>query len=180
MNEKHIKDAKLITSIFNTFKEGSAIIAGGYPRDLQLGREPKDIDILVEWTSKLDYDELTILADRLGYSCRDYSDRYDDHEDDQLRRVVSLIPKWERGQFEENVVIDVIFLNCPVFERISKFPCTLSEIWLTANGDVEFSYDFSVAVLKKVLHFRYNSAEYDEYEARMKSYFPDYRVEHAD
>lgn len=180
MNEKHIKDAKLITSIFNTFKEGSAIIAGGYPRDLQLGRTPKDIDILVEWESKLDYDELTILADRLGYLCRDYSDRYADNVDDRLRRVVSLIPKLERGQFEENVVIDVLFLNCPVFEGISKFPCTLSEIWLTAHGDVEFSYAFSIAVLKKVLYFRNTGCEYTEYEERMKSYFPDYRVEHAD
>lgn len=180
MNEKHIKDAKLITSIFNTFKEGSAIIAGGYPHDLQLGREPKDIDILVEWESKLDYNELAVLADRLGYSCRDYSDRYSDDVDGQLRRVVSLIPKLERGQFEENVVIDVIFLNCPVFERISKFPCTLSEAWLTESGDVNFSYDFSVAVLKKVLYFRHNSTEYDEYEERMKSYFQDYRVEYAD
>lgn len=178
MNEKHVKDAKLITSIFNTFKEGSAIIAGGYPRDLQLGREPKDIDILVEWENKLDYDELTILADRLGYLCRDYSDRYDDHEDEQLRRVVSLIPKVEQGQFDEVVAIDVIFLNCTVFERIYNFPCTISEVWLVGDG-VAFSNAFCRAVTKKVLYFRHNSAEYDEYEARMKSYFPDYRVEHA-
>lgn len=178
MNEKHVKDAKLITSIFNTFKEGSAIIAGGYPRDLQLGRTPKDIDILVEWESKLDYDELTILADRLGYLCRGYSDRYDDHEDEQLRRVVSLIPKVEQGQFDEVVAIDVIFLNCPVFERIYNFPCTLSEAWL--EGDkVECSSAFNKAVCSKVLYFRHNSAEYDEYEARMKSYFQDYEVIHA-
>lgn len=179
MNEKYVKDAKLITSIFNTFKEGSAIIAGGYPRDLQLGREPKDIDILVEWESKLDYDELTILADRLGYTCRDYSDRYDDHEDGQLRRVVSLIPTFELGQSEARVVIDVIFLNCPVFERIYNFPCTISEVWLVGDG-VAFSSAFCSAITEKVLCFRHNSAEYDEYEERIKSYFPDYRVEHAD
>ena len=180
MNEKHIKDAKLITSIFNTFKEGSAIIAGGYPRDLQLGREPKDIDILVEWESKLDYDELRILADRLGYVVHDHSERYGDDEHGQMRCVMTLEPMFDEDHFAEGVMIDVIFLNCPVFERISKLPCTLSEAWLTESGDVNFSCDFSVAVLNKVLYFRHSNAEYDEYEARMKSYFPDYRVEYAD
>lgn len=177
MNEKHIKDAKLITSIFNTFKEGSAIIAGGYPRDLQLGREPRDIDILVEWESKLDYDELTILADSLGYSCRDYSNRYSDDIGGQLRRVVSLIPKLERGQFEENVVIDVIFLNCPVFERIDNFPSNLSKVWLVENTVIESGH-FTDGKRCKVLKFSGDCPE--EYITRMRSYFPDYRVEYAD
>lgn len=178
MNEKHVKDAKLITSIFNTFKEGSAIIAGGYPRDLQLGREPKDIDILVEWESKLDYDELRILADRLGYVVHDHTERYGDDEHGQMRCVMTLEPIFDVDHFADGVMIDVIFLNCPVRERINNFPCTLSEAWLTTGGGVACSYEFHKAVLNKVMKFSVDCPA--KYIERMKSYFPDYRVEYAD
>lgn len=177
MNEKHVKDAKLITSIFNTFKEGSAIIAGGYPRDLQLGREPRDIDILIEWESELDYDELRILADRLGYVVHDHSARYGDDEHGQMRCVMTLEPMFDKDHFAEGVMIDVIFLNCPVFERIDNFPCNLSKVWLVGDKVIESGH-FTDGNRCKVMKFSVDCPA--KYVERMKSYFPDYRVEYAD
>ena len=38
----------LISDVFNLSREGKSLVAGGYLRDIDLGREPKDVDVLLD------------------------------------------------------------------------------------------------------------------------------------
>lgn len=166
---QHIKDAQLITSIFNIYKEGSACIAGGYLRDVYIGREPKDIDILVQYESDADYKEVEILADRLGYDLKDYSDQYGSVDTEgQLRNVFTLM-KYDKP------CIDIIFLNCTVQERIENFPCSISKIWLDGSKLV-LHKEFEETIDIQTMTFR--SDVTPEYEARLRGYFPQYKVKY--
>jgi hypothetical protein len=156
------KDAKTIAMVFNTFVPNSALIAGGSIRDLLTERDPKDIDILVQWFDERDDQELLILADRLGYDTVDCSGTYDVQDIGDLRKVVKLTKDGE-------MPIDVIFLNCTPKERVKAFPCTASEVWL--NGDtIESTSAFNEFVESRVLLFKYNASK--EYINRMVHYYP--------
>lgn len=167
----NFRDAKIISGMFNTFTQGSSIIAGGYLRDNHLGRLPKDIDILVEWESKADYNEAYILADRLGYVVKDYSEGYGYQEDTDLRCVFKLV---SNDLWDGRLPIDIIFTNVPVLTRVKNFPVTLSQIWYDGT-QVHRSEAFDKAVATKTLCFGEQVKE--DYYNRMMSYFPDYKVE---
>lgn len=146
IDQRLLKDAKTIAMVYNVFAHDSARIAGGCLRDLYCGKPVKDVDILVEWESQADYRELEIMADRLGYTWRNYQEEYGCHEDGQLRSVYTLTK-------DGHLPIDIIFLNCSVQERIEQFPVNASMIWLEgdrlvthekfdsfyASGELEFT-----------------------------------------
>lgn len=157
-----MKDAQIIASVFNTFQEGSALIAGGYIRDLVLGRKPKDIDILVHWQDANDDREIEILANRLGYSILNCAEGYGQSETDNLRCVYKLTKIGE-------LPIDVIFLNCTPMERIKNFPCNASMVW-TDGTSVRHLPSFEQFRNTGVLEFYETCTE--EYAARMHTYFP--------
>ena len=162
-----LKDAMTIAMVYNVFKEGSARIAGGCLRDLKLGREPKDIDILIEYGNSKDYDEAHLLAERLGYSVENCSDGYEDTDDTNLRHVYKLTKV-------NKLPIDLIFLNCTVKEQIERFPCSLTEIWLEGHW-INTTKEFGTSLQNQTLIFREDTPE--EYRQRMIGYFPTYKVE---
>lgn len=164
---QRLKDAKLIVSIFNTFVPNCACIVGGFLRDIELGREPKDIDILIEYNGEADYREVAILADRLGYSLRDHSANYAVDEVYSLRNVYTLTK-------DGCLNIDVIFINNTIAERIKEFPCGLSQIWLEGHW-IKRTDKFNYGYRNKILQFTEDAP--NEYVQRMQEYFPNYEVE---
>ncbi|AUR95258.1 nucleotidyltransferase [Vibrio phage 1.204.O._10N.222.46.F12] len=162
-----IKAAKFICSIFNTFKPGSAVIAGGYVRDLVTGRSPKDIDILVEFGSTADYAEVGILADRLGYTVQDHSfgssGNYEDDEDSELRRVITLHKPNE-------LTIDILFLNVTCMERIDNFPCNASMFWLDGDDIRKTDQAKEWLATNKLQFYKLATTAYIQ---RMENYFPE-------
>lgn len=163
-----LKDAMTIAMVYNVFVEGSACIAGGCLRDMAIGsKEPKDIDLLIEWEGKVDYDELYIMADRLGYAVMFHGEDYGDMEDQNLRTVFTLTKEGE-------LPIDVLFLNCSTDTYIENFSCGISKIWLLGKTLCKHA-DFRHAISNEVLQFTGNVSE--SYRERMIRYFPTYKAE---
>jgi hypothetical protein len=171
-----IGDAKVITSIYNIFVEDSAKIAGGYVRDTLLGRDPKDVDIIVEFQDERDIKEAYILANRLGYDVYDYGDCYvsqqeAEHNDDVVK-VLQLSKQPNR--FETITKIDIVFVQTTVMGHIESFQCSLSKAWLQGNV-MRRHEDFHASVENKTLYFTKTATR--EYVERMISYFPEYKQE---
>ena len=159
---KRLQDAMTIAMVYNVFTEGSAIIAGGCLRDLETGRDPKDVDILIEWESKADYREAEIMADRLGYTAHHCNETYGDNEDGQLRTVYKLTKAGKKP-------IDLIFLNCPVMERIENFPCNAAMVWLD-KGIIRSNASYGRFMNSGKLEF-YDTC-LPKYKAKLLSYYP--------
>jgi hypothetical protein len=164
-----MKDALLISNTYNLFTPNSSVIAGGFLRDWDLGRTPKDIDVLIEYQDKTCISEALLLADRLGYTVIDHGEMYPEDGSQNLRLVLRL-------EKEGHLSIDLIFLNCSVMARIEEFSCALSQIWWDNTLGVvcrKSTYNFSYRNKKLV----FSSTLTQEYKERMISYFPDYTVE---
>ena len=161
-----LKDAKTIAMVYNVFKKDSAVIAGGCLRDIDTGREPKDIDILIEYESDADYREASMLANRLGYKLKE-NNTYGPEGENQLRFVIKMVHETKKP-------IDLIFLNCPVQERIDNFPCNASQVWLY-KGTVCSTEEYDQFLITNKLEF-YKSAT-KEYKERMLNYYPQ-RINH--
>lgn len=164
-----LHDAIMIMGIFNVFRTDSALIAGGCIRDAFLDREFKDIDILVHNVDgHRDYDELDILANRLGYSCKLAIEGgyMNDDPDDPLICVYKLT----RAGFHD---IDVIFLSCPPMERAKNFPCTLSQFYYNKKLGIHYSDEAYLSMKSKVIKYNPSTAR-PNYIKKMKEYFPDW------
>jgi hypothetical protein len=177
-----IKDAKIIASIYNVFVEGSAKVAGGYVRDLILARKPNDIDVIIQYTNDRDYDEARILANRLGYDLMDYGSDYSDQnrigvtpEEERTEQDLDVRRVFKLSKLFSPLTIDLVFVNCTVQERISRFPCSISKAWLEGSV-VHTSSDFRKSVQEKVLYFTPTATH--EYVNKMTTYFPEYKQEH--
>jgi hypothetical protein len=162
-----IEAAKVIANIFNIFVPNSAAIAGGYVRDTVSGlKEPKDIDILVQFTGKSDFEELDILARRLGYEVfwhgKNYGGSYS--ATDTTGDIEKVARLTKRGEMD----IDVIFVRCTVQQRIDDFPCNASKFWL--DGDTVKARPEAEQWLKDGRLEFYLSAT-KEYKERMYNYF---------
>ncbi len=168
---KVFTDARNITSIFNTFNEGHALIAGGAVRDIILKRVPKDIDILIHRVDDTCYREIEILADRMGYSWKlalDCGYIPPDTSEDPLLCVYKLTK-------EGFTDIDVIFLDCPPMERVYQFPCNLSQIYLRGRKVIE-TCAFLGAVASRTIIYNTDTVR-PNYLSKMKDYFPDWKHE---
>lgn len=168
------KDANFIVSIFNVFSEGSAVIAGGAVRDMQVGRTPKDVDIIIRYEDDKDIAEGRILADRLGYSVTRYNHYvYNPDTDYQLEsnpssEFLHCVLKLESGDKE----IDLIFVKTDPIEHIKKFPANSSMVWLD-NGEVKYLPPFNDFMLSNTI---YVLNPYEEYAERMSKYFPEHKI----
>ena len=156
----------LISDVFNLFKVDSSIVAGGYLRDLDLGRTPKDVDVLVEYESDSDYGEVAIQARVHGYSVKMVGNVYDTTSDNELRRIFKLEKVGE-------LPIDVIFLNIPVMDRVADFPCNLSQIYRNSCGTVMKTPAYECGVRDKTVIYNLLTLR-PNYEAKLRSYFPDW------
>ncbi len=160
--------ARQIVRIFNTFSEGSARISGGYLRDLLTLREPKDIDILVQYTSVRDLQELRMLTHRCGFTLKSTHRTYHDYSNDcgapnDLVGVVKLQHKMT------DLTIDVIFARATPAERIAIFPANSSRVWLEDNR-LCYSDDFKQFLVDRELVFTDDAPQ--EYVDRLRAYYP--------
>lgn len=162
-----MKDALLICAVYNTFKKGSAAIAGGCIRDWELGREVRDIDIIVEFEGEADIREAHILADRLGYSAITYHNHPEYRtRDSNTEAIVKLVHTSKLG-------IDVIFKTCSVQRAVQDFPCNAVKVYLeeTLGGLKTITTpEYLEFCRTKVLHFHEDAPE--EYKAKLLGYFP--------
>jgi hypothetical protein len=176
-----LRDAQRIVDVFNAFVGREvATIAGGCVRDYITGiKQPKDIDVIIEYTDYSDYAEIIILAKRLGYHVHDCSAT--GYEDNQIKRVFTLtcmpIPFSNTGKVENGhkLPIDVIFVSCTVEERIENFTCNISQVCIR-EGKV-YGTDVAKDGLKnRCVVINPNAPTFNEtYEDRMREYFPDWK-----
>jgi hypothetical protein len=155
-----------ISDIFNVYKEGSSYIAGGYLRDMDLGREPKDVDVLVEYGSDKDLEEGIRLADRFGYTCERVGGNYGEIGKD-LHTVFALEKPGE-------LKIDLVFLNVPCLPRIHDFPCNLCQIYrIGLTGIIAKSEEYEEGVASKMIVYNPDQIR-ENYYNKMLRYFPDW------
>lgn len=95
---------KLLCSL--TTEKGAPVIAGGFVRDIQLGRQPKDIDIFMPYQSNflLAYVAMKGLGAIHLKDCASYADEVNDGG---FNQEVKLVMKFELDGY----LIDIIFLN---------------------------------------------------------------------
>lgn len=160
------KDACLISDVYNLFSPGSSIVAGGYLRDLDLGRQPKDVDVLIEYADMRDTKEAEIQARTLGYNIKRVTNVYRVAEDGDLHTILKL----EKGG---ELSIDLIFLNIPVLQRVEEFPCNLCKIYRKEGGEVVRCPDYLEGIANKRIVY-YQPSLQTSYLRKMKEYFPDW------
>ena len=158
--------ACLISDVYNLFVPGSSIVAGGYLRDLDLGRQPKDVDVLIEFDGDLDFKEAAIQARTLGYSIRFLTRVYGVSSDGDLHTIIQL-------EKEGELKIDLIFLNIPVLRRVEEFPCNLCKIYRDSSGEVVRCPDYVEGITNKRVIY-YQPSLRPVYYMKMQEYFPDW------
>jgi hypothetical protein len=135
-------------------------IAGGYLRDLVLGKEPNDIDIF--HTTYIDKDEII----------KEFGE-IEETTIDQLYEgnVIDVVNVQGKGQFNGKKLQFIEVSN--VFESINKFPCNLSKIMLTRYG-LTLTEDFMFGMNFKVLKF-YKGCP-DKYKNKICLKFPEFNM----
>ncbi len=166
--EDQLFAAKVIAAIFNTYNPDSARICGGYLRDVLTGREPKDIDVIVQHTDSSDVREIRILADRLGCKVTDTHSSYGEYSDD-CGACGDFVGVVKLHHEKTNMAIDVILTKPTPAERIEIFPANSSRVWL--EGDkLCYTDDFAQFVEDHKLVFTDNAPQ--GYIDRMNKYYP--------
>lgn len=155
--------AKTICGVFNGLRKGSSIIAGGYLRDLDLGRKPKDVDLIIEYEGEEDLALAEKFGKAFGYTSTVKGKGYIDRE-------VKCVLAFEK---DGEVKIDVIFLTVPVMERLAIFPCNICKIWTDQTGLVEATPEYSKGILNKEIIYNRGTAR-EKYIDKMHEYFPDW------
>lgn len=115
------------------------IVAGGYPRDLYVGKEPKDLDIFVVDMNAV---ERMLYSVNITYvPCPYYSD---DENDYRIKRVIKIgnidiIECNERCENPINQVLDYFDFNINQFVLINGIPTFVGENYGTLErcSDVE-------------------------------------------
>ena len=156
----------LISDVFNLSREGKSLVAGGYLRDIDLGREPKDVDVLIEYEDDLDLKEAEIQARFHGYDISRVGGNYGEIGKD-LHRVFKL-------RKEGELKIDLVFLNQPVLTRFYDFPCNMCMIYRHGEtGEIVTSEDYDYGKLNKMVVYNPTTTR-ENYHKKMLEYFPDW------
>jgi hypothetical protein len=141
-------------------KVSDCAIAGGYLRDLVMGKEPNDIDIF--HTTYLDKVELS----------KEFGE-IEDTTIDQLYEgdVIDVTNIQGQGQFLGKKFQFIEVSN--VYDAINKFPCNLSKIMLTRYG-LTITEEFMFGMNFKMLKF-YKGCP-DKYKNKICAKFPEFSV----
>ena len=164
MNDQ-LKDAKLIVSIFNTFVPNCAAIAGGYIRDVETGREPRDIDIIVEFEDQRDFAEATLLADRLGYSSQVYHACAEYPNTARTGASVGVVKLHKHNQLD----IDIIFKSVSVKRAIEDFPCNAVKVYLDGDTTITTEEYREFCKTRKLI---FHPDAPQAYKDKLISYYP--------
>ena len=137
VNPEEIKQVRMFFEIFGRqLGVDNYLITGGYPRDIALGRKPKDIDVLIK--SNLCEEDLINEVEHIARQ-----------QIDQVEFIVYL--DYGRGSkhFSENYVvglhvavenmlpIDLLFIKgSKISETIDSFDCSLNKSVLTEDGTI--------------------------------------------
>ncbi len=175
-NQDILEHAKILLSALNNISVVRPLIVGGVLRDLELGRKPKDIDILVK-DVRANNIMFTVanFCVKYGYSIKDKTSHDPYYQDDgllsskQIKGVYELVPNFEAG-----IPIDVILVNVDPLERVRLFPCNASMIYMDSTGNITKTVEFEHFVFTGELHFYQTCVP--QYVERMLKYFPDLLV----
>lgn len=162
------RTACVISDFCNQVKPGSAIVAGGYLRDMELGRDPKDVDVLIHREGAC-VEDILALCEMHGYSSNNKFQRGEGYPegDDQLCGLIDL-------EKEGELKIDLVFLTVPVIERFDNFPCSLCKIYRhQVTHEIIKALDFVESVNSKCLIF-YRRTLMEPYKRKMIEYFPEW------
>ena len=111
-NAERFSDAKEVLGILNR-KLFDAAIVGGFCRDVVLGLDAKDVDIVVyNWHPKDVAEQILIGGaqeeiEKAGFRLREFETYEDAEDDDFISRQIRMVWKLNRNGFE----IDVIFIE---------------------------------------------------------------------
>ncbi len=155
--------AKTICGAFNGLREGSSIIAGGCLRDKDLGRDPHDIDLIIEYEDERDIKLAEDFGEAFGYDVTVKGKGYIDKE------VACVLAFNKKGE----VPIDVIFLTVPVIERLAIFPCNICKIHTDHTGVIVRHKEYVSGIANKEIIYNEATAR-EKYVAKMHDYFPDW------
>ena len=154
-----------------------AYICGGAPRDIFLGRTPKDYDIFVPVTP----DQVEATAERIlrwigGFRglIRNYSGEGQRDSYGYMREEVLGVLKSKDGS------IDVVFVDAKFGVSpegiVSKFDNSLSMAWITPDGQVHHTAMFDYSVENKVLIAIPCNQQSDTHLKRVAEKFPDFTL----
>lgn len=145
-----------------------AIVAGGAPRDWELGRNCQDIDLWMNemrnWSmgNYIDMIERE-FGEKPKFLGKDYGEMKND--DGHIKYVFSV--PLDGKELQIIVVKDT-------FNLVPRFCCNLSMAWYMGKGRVIPGRPFRAGVAAQELVFNKDTRE--EYINRMKERFPDYKV----
>ena len=161
-----------LCQMFNTIRPNTAIIAGGFLRDLETGRQPKDVDVFIECDSDYGVSMVETYAELAGCVVKRHegsskSFKQEDPNNENVKEVLTL-------ESTDKLSVDVIFLKTPVRDRVKIFPCNASMLYFDPElgelGEVVRTPKFKEFLKNSVLKF-YDTAKI-LYIRRLSGYYP--------
>mgnify|MGYP003639027448 FL=1 len=166
MDHSILKDAKTIVMVFNVFNKECAAIAGGCLRDLETGREPRDIDIIVQYEDPRDFAEAQIQARFLGYTATVFQMHAEYPLEGICGAAVMGIAKLEHPT---KLPIDIIFRDGPIRQVIEDFPCNAVKVYMVED-DIVQTPEYQEFLDTGKLTFHKGAPE--AYKEKLLSYYP--------
>lgn len=159
-----------MTCLTSLSRNSAPLVAGGAPRDWDVGLPATDVDLWVTTTNGHQAAILELMA---------------------LYDVTPIMTRWDPSYYiqaiynvevEDNLIQLIMVTDSSPTEVVGRFCCSLSEaIWLWEDDSIIVSPDYRESRRTKVLRFCTDQtgpqAPSENYLDKMKQKFPDYEID---